>query len=66
MYHIHNSYHNAIHAADVTQMMYYFMAGCGGRDIFNIESDLFLCLIIACAGHDVDHPGHNNHYEMKT
>ena len=66
MYHIHNSYHNAIHAADVAQMMYYMLVICDGRDIFNINKEVFMSLIIACAGHDVDHPGHNNHYEMKT
>lgn len=66
LYHVHNSYHNAIHAADIVQFLYYFIHACKGREIFNITKEMFLSIIIAAAGHDVDHPGHNNHFEMKT
>lgn len=31
-----------------------------------IDEQTFFCLIIACAGHDVDHPGHNNLFEVKN
>jgi len=39
---------------------------CNGREVFNVTKEIFFSLIIAAAGHDVDHPGHNNHFELKT
>jgi len=66
MYHVQNSYHNAIHAADVVQFVYWMLHKCNGREIFNVTKEIFFSVIIAAAGHDVDHPGHNNQYELKT
>ena len=66
LYHIHNSYHNAIHAADVVQFVYWMLSPCRGRDVFNLNKENFFAIMIAAAGHDVDHPGHNNWFELKS
>lgn len=46
--------------------MYYFIDWCKGKDIFAISEETYFSLIIACSGHDVDHPGHNNLFEIKN
>lgn len=46
--------------------MYFFLNRCNGRQVLNLDDQSFFCAIIACAGHDVDHPGHNNLFEAKN
>ncbi|ORZ32154.1 hypothetical protein BCR44DRAFT_1392117, partial [Catenaria anguillulae PL171] len=59
-----NPYHNAIHAADMTQAMWVFLsderirAACSPLELFAI--------IIACCIHDVDHPGVTNAFIVKS
>ncbi|KAK5849712.1 hypothetical protein PBY51_014024 [Eleginops maclovinus] len=54
-YHSDNPYHNAVHAADVTQAMYCFMQ----EPILakSLTSCDILLGLIAAATHDLDHPG---------
>ncbi|XP_077480078.1 high affinity 3',5'-cyclic-AMP phosphodiesterase 7A isoform X1 [Stigmatopora argus] len=63
-YHAHNPYHNAVHAADVTQAMYCYM-----REPVLSKSltsyDILLGLL-AAATHDLDHPGVNQPFLIKT
>ncbi|XP_078505351.1 3',5'-cyclic-AMP phosphodiesterase 7B isoform X1 [Lissotriton helveticus] len=63
-YHSQNPYHNAVHAADVTQAMHCYLkepklAG------FLTPLDIMLGLL-AAAAHDVDHPGVNQPFLIKT
>ena len=53
-----NPYHNAIHAADVTQVMHVFINTHRMHSFLSLE-DKFAC-IIAAAIHDYAHPGVNN------
>lgn len=58
------TYHNSVHAADVLQTMHYLLLATPLADAL---SDLeILCLLIACAIHDVDHPGFDNQYLVKV
>lgn len=50
-----NPYHNAMHAADVTQVMHYIITK-GGLMRFMTDEDVFAA-IFACLVHDLDHPG---------
>ncbi|XP_041814257.1 cAMP-specific 3',5'-cyclic phosphodiesterase 7B-like isoform X2 [Chelmon rostratus] len=63
-YHSQNPYHNAVHAADVTQAMYCYL-----KEPKLVEQlsplDVFLGLM-AAAAHDVDHPGVNQPFLIKT
>ena len=62
LYHKENTYHNAIHGADVAQAVFYFLE----KGDVNITCGLDLLETISCliagAVHDVDHPGVNNYY----
>uniref|UniRef100_UPI003AAF5E68 high affinity 3',5'-cyclic-AMP phosphodiesterase 7A isoform X3 n=1 Tax=Centroberyx gerrardi TaxID=166262 RepID=UPI003AAF5E68 len=63
-YHSDNPYHNAVHAADVTQAMYCYL-----REPMLSKSltscDILLGLL-AAATHDLDHPGVNQPFLIKT
>uniref|UniRef100_A0AAQ5Y0X9 Phosphodiesterase n=1 Tax=Amphiprion ocellaris TaxID=80972 RepID=A0AAQ5Y0X9_AMPOC len=63
-YHSNNPYHNAVHAADVTQAMYCYL-----REPMLAKSltsyDILLGLL-AAATHDLDHPGVNQPFLIKT
>lgn len=61
-----NPYHNAIHAADVTQNVYLYLSMGGAQDQCKITTFDIAGLLISAASHDVDHPGHNNIFEMKS
>ncbi|CAL8316791.1 unnamed protein product [Merluccius merluccius] len=63
-YHSHNPYHNAVHAADVTQAMYCYLKESKLAEQLS-PLDLFLGLMAAMA-HDVDHPGVNQPFLVKT
>ncbi|KAF7262345.1 hypothetical protein EG68_00384 [Paragonimus skrjabini miyazakii] len=63
-YHSDVPYHNALHAADVTQTSHYLLQAEPLEDVF---SDLeILAVIFASAVHDVDHPGLTNQYLINT
>ncbi|HUJ76588.1 MAG TPA: 3',5'-cyclic nucleotide phosphodiesterase [bacterium] len=57
-----NPYHNLQHAADVTNTMAWLLT----RPTFHshLPPNLRFWLLIGAIVHDVDHPGHNNQWEM--
>ncbi|KPJ10281.1 High affinity cAMP-specific 3',5'-cyclic phosphodiesterase 7A [Papilio machaon] len=63
-YHSSNPYHNAVHAADVTQAMHCFLQQ---EQIlpFMEPQELLACLLAAIA-HDLDHPGVNQTFLIAT
>uniref|UniRef100_A0A8D3CML0 Phosphodiesterase n=1 Tax=Scophthalmus maximus TaxID=52904 RepID=A0A8D3CML0_SCOMX len=63
-YHSQNPYHNAVHAADVTQAMYCYLKEPRLAERLS-PLDVFLGLV-AAAAHDVDHPGVNQPFLIKT
>uniref|UniRef100_A0A3Q1HCD3 Phosphodiesterase n=1 Tax=Anabas testudineus TaxID=64144 RepID=A0A3Q1HCD3_ANATE len=63
-YHSQNPYHNAVHAADVTQAMYCYLKEPKLAEQLS-PADVFLGLM-AAAAHDVDHPGVNQPFLIKT
>nr|XP_057912712.1 cAMP-specific 3',5'-cyclic phosphodiesterase 7B-like [Doryrhamphus excisus]XP_057912713.1 cAMP-specific 3',5'-cyclic phosphodiesterase 7B-like [Doryrhamphus excisus] len=63
-YHSQNPYHNAVHAADVTQAMYCYLQEPKLTEQLS-SLDVFLGLM-AAAAHDVDHPGVNQPFLIKT
>ncbi|XP_026035303.1 high affinity 3',5'-cyclic-AMP phosphodiesterase 7A isoform X2 [Astatotilapia calliptera] len=63
-YHSDNPYHNAVHAADVTQAMYCYL-----REPMlakSLTSKDILLGLLAAATHDLDHPGVNQPFLIKT
>lgn len=63
-YHSDNPYHNAVHAADVTQAMYCFMRE--PKLAKSLTSCDLLLGLLAAATHDLDHPGVNQPFLIKT
>ncbi|KAJ8355769.1 hypothetical protein SKAU_G00185630 [Synaphobranchus kaupii] len=63
-YHSQNPYHNAVHAADVTQAMHCYLKEPKLAQYLT-PMDIFLGLM-AAAAHDVDHPGVNQPFLIKT
>ncbi|XP_069462849.1 3',5'-cyclic-AMP phosphodiesterase 7B isoform X2 [Ambystoma mexicanum] len=63
-YHSQNPYHNAVHAADVTQAMHCYLKEAKLAR-FLTPLDIMLGLL-AAAAHDVDHPGVNQPFLIKT
>uniref|UniRef100_A0A8V5FSW3 Phosphodiesterase n=1 Tax=Melopsittacus undulatus TaxID=13146 RepID=A0A8V5FSW3_MELUD len=63
-YHSQNPYHNAVHAADVTQAMHCYLREPKLAS-FLTPLDIMLGLL-AAAAHDVDHPGVNQPFLIKT
>ena len=59
-----NTYHNSLHAADVTQTMSNFLRDPTIAHILN-ETDRF-CAVIAAAIHDMGHPGTTNNFGIQT
>lgn len=63
-YHESNPYHNAVHAADVTQSMHCFLQE---TEIRNATSDIEkMVALVAALTHDLDHPGVNNAFLIVT
>ncbi|XP_022089681.1 calcium/calmodulin-dependent 3',5'-cyclic nucleotide phosphodiesterase 1C-like isoform X2 [Acanthaster planci] len=59
-----NPYHNALHAADVTQAMYCYLQEMKLREVLTpIE---VMSAILASATHDLDHPGVNQVFLIAT
>eukprot|EP01097_Dermamoeba_algensis_P005358 TRINITY_DN3408_c0_g1_i1.p1 TRINITY_DN3408_c0_g1~~TRINITY_DN3408_c0_g1_i1.p1 ORF type:complete len:821 (-),score=168.38 TRINITY_DN3408_c0_g1_i1:216-2678(-) len=59
-----NPYHNAIHAADVTQTLNFFITS-GGLSEYLTDLDILSALMAALV-HDYDHPGKNNSFLINT
>ncbi|KAM6900196.1 high affinity 3',5'-cyclic-AMP phosphodiesterase 7A isoform 2-T2 [Xenentodon cancila] len=63
-YHNDNPYHNAVHAADVTQAMHcYLQEPMLAKSLTSYD---ILLGILAAATHDLDHPGVNQPFLIKT
>ncbi|XP_072525524.1 high affinity 3',5'-cyclic-AMP phosphodiesterase 7A-like isoform X2 [Salminus brasiliensis] len=63
-YHSENPYHNALHAADVTQAMYCYLQEPQLSE--SLTSCDILLGLLAAATHDLDHPGFNQTFLIKT
>ncbi|XP_046879511.1 high affinity cAMP-specific 3',5'-cyclic phosphodiesterase 7A isoform X2 [Hypomesus transpacificus] len=63
-YHHQNPYHNAVHAADVTQAMYCYLRE--PKLAKSLTSCDILLGLLAAATHDLDHPGVNQPFLIKT
>eukprot|EP01137_Pigoraptor_chileana_P035487 Opistho-2@29584 len=57
-----NPYHNYLHAFDVAQMVFLILVDCNANQYLNFQ-DIFV-LLIAAFGHDGQHPGLNNSYQI--
>ncbi|XP_069559744.1 high affinity 3',5'-cyclic-AMP phosphodiesterase 7A isoform X3 [Brachyistius frenatus] len=63
-YHSDNPYHNAVHAADVTQAMYcYLQEPMLAKSLTSYD---ILLGLLAAATHDLGHPGVNQPFLIKT
>uniref|UniRef100_A0A7N8XSL2 Phosphodiesterase n=1 Tax=Mastacembelus armatus TaxID=205130 RepID=A0A7N8XSL2_9TELE len=63
-YHSGNPYHNAVHAADVTQAMHcYLQEPMLAKSLTSYD---ILLGLLAAATHDLDHPGVNQPFLIKT
>ncbi|KAL8598533.1 hypothetical protein ACOMHN_051321 [Nucella lapillus] len=63
-YHANNPYHNALHAADVTQAMYCFLREIKVAQCLNSFEQMVA--ILSAMAHDVDHPGLNQSFLKAT
>ena len=59
-----NSYHNALHAADVSQALNFLINST--RDTFQFTDVEMLGIVIAVMCHDYNHPGVNNNFLTAT
>ncbi|TPX36125.1 hypothetical protein SmJEL517_g01478 [Synchytrium microbalum] len=59
-----NPFHNFKHCFCVTQMCYAILHVSGVHTKLSIMEKL--CLLTACIGHDLDHPGFNNAYQINA
>ncbi|XP_078072385.1 high affinity 3',5'-cyclic-AMP phosphodiesterase 7A isoform X2 [Mustelus asterias] len=63
-YHRNNPYHNALHAADVTQAMHCYLKEA--KLAKSVSPWDILLGLLAAATHDMDHPGVNQLFLIKT
>lgn len=61
-----NAYHNSRHAADITQAMAFLCFRGGLHEIMKLTPLEVLSIIIACACHDLAHPGVSNKFLTLT
>ena len=63
-YHANVPYHNAVHATDVLQGVYYALRrpSEGFRLLDRLTPDETFSLVLAALGHDVNHMGRTNHF----
>jgi hypothetical protein len=66
LYHKDNHYHNAIHASDVAQSVFYFLEKGEGNVVCGMNLLETISSIVGAAIHDLDHPGVNNYYLVNT
>lgn len=59
-YHVHNSYHNSTHAADVLQATSVFLQKADVKAVLDHTDEV--ASLIAAVVHDVDHPGFTNSF----
>eukprot|EP00743_Colponemidia_sp_Colp-15_P001905 GILK01002075.1.p1 GENE.GILK01002075.1~~GILK01002075.1.p1 ORF type:complete len:592 (-),score=90.24 GILK01002075.1:240-2015(-) len=61
-----NPYHNATHAADVTQAVAYFLMGARLYETAKLTDLETMSLVFAAAIHDFQHPGLNNVFHVRA
>lgn len=61
-----NPYHNALHAADVVYMMYFFLTRKKFATDLKFDPEEVFAALIAAAIHDYKHPGLNNAFHVNT
>jgi hypothetical protein len=61
-----NPYHNATHAADVTQTVHYIMYPANASEVCTFTNIDVAASYIAAAAHDVGHPGRNNNFLINS
>lgn len=61
-----NPYHNSCHAADVVQNLFFIMHKQDLVETCKMSPLDIFCVLISGAAHDMDHPGTNNLFEIKT
>ena len=59
-----NPYHNSIHAADVTNTIFYILEVIEMKSIAAFSELEVLIILLSAAVHDVDHPGNTNLFEI--
>lgn len=57
-----NPYHSNVHAADMTNAVYFMFESCGLQERVHISETSVTCMYLAALGHDVGHPGYNNNF----
>lgn len=65
-YNINLPYHNATHAADVVQAIYFFIKGCKINDFCELSSSDIAIIILSGSVHDFQHVGHTNNFLIST
>lgn len=55
-------YHSNVHAADMTNAVYFMFEGCGLQERVHVSETSVTCMYLAALGHDVGHPGYNNNF----
>ena len=58
------AYHNDLHAADVSQMIYYFLKTTNLNNIAELNHLDMVSMLTAAACHDFDHDGFTNTYHV--
>ena len=61
-----NPYHNALHAADVTQSSFYLLCEANLISVFTLSPLSCAAILIAAAVHDIGHPGVNGKFLVNT
>jgi hypothetical protein len=61
-----NPYHYVGHAIDVTYMTYYMLLSMSVNEHMSLSREEKAGLLIAALGHDVDHPGVNNGFQVQA
>lgn len=61
-----NFYHNQVHGADVSQYLYFCIYELGLKELAKLSDLDIFTTIMSGAAHDIDHPGTNNVFEIKT
>ena len=59
-------YHNALHAADVTQSISLYFLNSNAEEICDTNVLDILSIFIAALGHDLGHPGLNNNFQINA
>jgi len=65
-YNVELPYHNATHAADVTQTLHYFLTTCEGTRTLGLAPVDVAAAYLSAAVHDFEHPGLTNGFLVAT